>query len=169
MAINNHPITTDDPNINQMRYMIEQRAEWLYEICKELESRGIDYEPIARAAISRFGHRRGQEMLNSFCCKGHDLRELGESFESKPSTTVFEKEYIEISKDRMEVDFHYCPLLACWQKLTNDETALAKLCDMAMDGDRCMFSEIPDSEFILAQKLADGDPVCKMIVQKKNN
>ena len=53
MAINNHPITTDDPNINQMRYMIEQRAEWLYEICKELESRGIDYEPIARAAIPR--------------------------------------------------------------------------------------------------------------------
>lgn len=169
MAIINNPITTDDPNINQMRYMIEQRAEWLYEICKELESRGIDYEPIARAAIKRFGHRRGQETVAGFQHGGQDLRELAQSFESKPSTTVFEKEYLDISEDRMEVDFHYCPLLACWQRLTDDEEELAKLCDMAMDGDRCMFSEIPDSEFLLEQRIAYGDPVCKMIVQKKHS
>ena len=55
MAINNHPITIDNQDINQMRYLIEQRAEWMYELCAEMESQGMEYEPMARAAISRFG------------------------------------------------------------------------------------------------------------------
>lgn len=166
MAIYNHPITTDNPDINQMRYLIEQRAEWLYELCKEMEAQGMDYEQIARAAVSRFGCRRGQDMVQGLKSKGRSLTELAESFQNDPKTTVFEKEYIEISEDRLEIDFHYCPLLACWQKLTGDEKELARLCDIAMDGDRGMFGAVPDSEFILASTLAGGAPVCKMIIQK---
>lgn len=167
MAINNHPITTDNQDINQMRYLIEQRAEWMYELCKEMEAQGMSYEEIARAAISRFGCRRGQCMVEDLENKGHSLIELANYFKASPNSTVFEKEYVEVSEDRLEIDFHYCPLLACWQKLTDDEGELSKLCDIAMDGDRGMFGAVPDSEFILESTLAEGAPVCKMIIQKK--
>lgn len=169
MAISNYPITVDDQNINQMRYLIEQRAEWMYELCEEMEAHGVEYEEIARAAISRFGCRRGQCMVEGLPGKGHSLVELAKYFQESPNTTVFEKEYVQVSEDKLEIDFHYCPLLACWQKLTGDEKKLAKLCDIAMDGDRGMFGAVPGSEFILKSTLAEGAPVCKMIIQKRTN
>lgn len=166
MAIKNNPVTTDREDINQMRFLIEQRAEWLYEICQEAEKRGEDWEAAARAGIFTCGCRRGKRMVDGFEEKGRNLKELAGSFQNNPNTTVFEKEYITVTEDMMEVDFHYCPLVACWQKLTDDEKKIAKFCDIAMDGDRGMFSAVPDSEFILASTLAEGAPVCKMIVRK---
>lgn len=37
---------------------------------------------------------------------------------------------------QMDITFHYCPLVAAWRKLTEDEELIAEMCEIAMDGDR---------------------------------
>ena len=45
--------------------------------------------------------------------------------------------------------------MAAWQKQTDDPEHIKLLCDMAMDGDRGMFSD-PSLEFHLDQTIAGG-------------
>lgn len=168
MAINNVPQDTSSPEINNMRSLIEQRAEWMYLMNEEAAKLGYETEEFTRKAIFRCGCFRGSEMISSFKDKG-DLVELGEAYMNNPNSRVFEKEYIEMSPERLEMHFHYCPLVAGWQKMTDDEEVIAKCCDIAMEGDRGVFSCVPDSEFLLESTLANGDPVCTLIIQKKKD
>ena len=62
--------------------------------------------------------------------------------------------------------FHYCPLVAAWQKQTDDPGYIKLLCDMAMDGDRGMFSD-PSLEFHLDQTIAGGCDSCIVRVTPK--
>ncbi|WRS28068.1 L-2-amino-thiazoline-4-carboxylic acid hydrolase [Oscillospiraceae bacterium MB08-C2-2] len=163
--ISNKPAITDDTMTNMLRSQIEQRAEWFFLMNDEAAKRGHDWEEYCRPAIFRCGCFRGDEMLQSFADKG-DLVELGEYFKNNPNTKVFEKEYITITPEKLEMHFHYCPLVAGWQKMTDDEELIAKCCDVAMDGDRGIFSRIPDCAFTLDGTLAEGQPVCKLILEK---
>lgn len=38
--------------------------------------------------------------------------------------------------------FHHCPLVAGWQRVTDDEELIERYCDIAMEGDRGIFSNI---------------------------
>jgi len=166
MAITNTPKITGKREINIMRSLIEQRGQWFYLMNDEAKKLGYDWEKYSRPAIFRCGCFRGDEMLKGFKDKG-DIVELAEWFKNHPNTEVFEKEYVTVTPELLEMDFHYCPLVAAWQKMTDDEELIDKYCDIAMDGDRGIFSRIPDCEFILESTIAKGDPVCKLILKKK--
>lgn len=165
MPITNKPKITDMKDINAIRSQMEQRAQWFYLMNDEAEKLGYDLEKYSRPAIFRCGCFRGAEMFAGLKDKG-DLVEVAEYFKSQPNTHVFEKEYITVTPEYFETHFHYCPLVAGWQKLTNDEKLIDLCCDIAMEGDKGMFSNIPDCEFILDGTIAKGDPVCKLILKK---
>ena len=168
MAIVNKPTVVDNPLVNAVRSQAEQRAEWFYLMNNEAEKKGHkDWEEWCRPAIFRCGCFRGDEMLESFKDKG-DLLELAENYKNSPTDKVFEKEYVKCTEDELIMHFHYCPLLAGWQKMTDDEELIAKCCDIAMEGDRGIFSRIPDAEFILDGTLAEGKPYCRLIIRKTN-
>jgi hypothetical protein len=64
------------------------------------------------------------------------------------------------------VEFHYCPHVAAWQKLTKDEQKIATLCDIAMDGDRGMVSAFPKFKFELGDTIAKGGKGCTITSTK---
>ena len=165
MAIKNESTINDREEINNLRSQMQQRAQWLYFIIDEMKKRGLDYESVCRDAIYRVGCFRGAQMIEDFADKG-DLVELGECFRHSLNCIAFEKEFVCQNPEKLEMHFHHCPLVEGWRQVTDDEEFIAELCDIAMDGDRGIFSNIPDSEFILESTIAAGAPVCKLIVQK---
>jgi hypothetical protein len=49
---------------------------------------------------------------------------------------VFEVKILDCTDDRLDIDFHYCPLVAAWQSQGAGDEQIARLCDIAMQGDR---------------------------------
>ena len=76
---------------------------------------------------------------------------------------------LEQSEKALNINFHYCPLLAAWRKLGLPEEDLPELCDIAMDGDRGIISTYADEgfSFELGKTLAKGDDVCQIRISKK--
>ena len=156
--IKNTPTITDDPIINLRRSDIEQRAEWFYFMNDEAGKRGIDWEEYCRPAIHRVGCFRGAESFEGI--DRSDLIAVANVFKNNTvGSRTFEKEYVKLSEDEVIIDHHYCPLLAAWQKLTDDEELIAKCCDIAMEGDRGIFSLVEGATFHLDSTLAEGAPV----------
>lgn len=167
--IKNIPSITDDPQVNVRRSDINQRAEWFYFMNQEAAKRGIDWEEYARPAIRQVGCYRGEQTVSQFKDRG-SLRELLASHrDNELGTKTFEKEYIKDTDDEIIMHFHYCPLVAAWQKLTDDEELIAKCCDVAMEGDRGIFSLVEDSAFFLEGTIAEGKDYCRLRLVKQKN
>ena len=63
------------------------------------------------------------------------------------------------------VDFHYCALLSAWKKLGFDDETCAKLCDIAMDGDRGIAVAM-GLTLDLTDTIAKGCATCKLCFHK---
>jgi hypothetical protein len=163
MAIENTPSITNDQRVNDMRSAIEHRATWFHLLTEEAEKAGADWEAFTRKAIYRCGLFHGDTKF----IKTEDVKALGREFANELSSKIFEMDVTELSDDRFEVHFHYCPLVAAWQKQTQDEKRIEKLCDIAMDGDRGIIARFPRFEFELGETIAKGGKFCRIIVRKK--
>ena len=152
----------DDPTIQSMRGMFEHRATWFYLILDEMVKAGVDMDT-ARAAIYRCGCIHGREKYP----RTDDLTEFCEAFMPEHIQKILEVDIVKCTKDELDLDFHYCPLVAAWQKLTDDQEKIKHLCDIAMDGDRGVVSEYPNWEFELGDTIADGCPTCQIHIRKK--
>lgn len=162
--IENTPRNTDDEMVNEMRKAFEHRATWMGLILEEAKKKGVDYEAIGRAAVSKTGcfhgkgifDRRDDESMESF--KNTFLTELGQK--------MFEMDIVECDDDKLEVEFHYCPLVSGWMKQNFDDETIELLCDIAMDGDRSIAEE-NNYEFKLGKTIAQGNDVCEVNFYKK--
>jgi len=79
---------------------------------------------------------------------------------------TFEVEFKKKTEDRMDIEFHHCPLLKAWQDLKFDDETCQKLCDMAMDGDRNI-AKAMGFEFYLGDTIANGCKTCQISFFKK--
>ena len=165
MPIKNVPVTTNDPVVNLDRNDIEQRGEWFYFIVEEAKKNNVDWEAITRPAVRKVGQVRGARQFANV--DTDDFHAVAETFTSNlPRMTSFEKELVKCTDDEIIIDHHYCPLLAAWQKQTDDQEVLCKYCDIAMEGDRGIFENIKGATFHLDSTLAEGDPVCRLRITK---
>ncbi|MDI9390987.1 MAG: L-2-amino-thiazoline-4-carboxylic acid hydrolase, partial [Synergistota bacterium] len=82
---------------------------------------------------------------------------------------IFEMDVVESTDDRFVVEFHFCPLVRAWTKLTDNEEEIAHLCDIAMDGDRGIVSRFPDFRMELKDTIASGGKVCRLVITRKKN
>jgi len=162
MAIENKP-TVNETHTNDMRSALEHRATWFYLLLEEAEKAGMDWEAFARHAITRCGVMHGDAKFT----KTEDLKAFGKEFANDLYSKIFEMEVKENSAEKFEVVFHYCPHVAAWQKLTNDEKKIEKLCDIAMDGDRGIISTFPKFQFELGDTIAKGGKGCAITITKK--
>lgn len=160
--MDNH-FSTEEAYTQRLRMLIGQRASLFYFMVDELEQAGIDWEPIARRAFFRYGCQRG----GSSYSQTEDLQQFAREIVNPFSQKCFEMELTECSAEKAVIDFHHCPLLDAWQKTTDDPERLDLLCDVAMDGDRGVASLYPCFEFTLEQRIAAGDPVCRLVYTKK--
>jgi len=161
MSIRNEK-TIKDEKVEELRGYIEHRATWLYFLLDEAFKDGLDKEGFARRAIRRCGCFHG----NKKYIDTDSLEEFASSFPQKNSRKIFEMD-VDVSEEKLKIDFHYCPLVAAWQKLTNDEEAIAQMCDLAMEGDRGIISTYDKFEFDLQKTIASGDDLCRLVITKK--
>lgn len=153
--IKNEPKTRDDKAVNEVRAQIEHRAQWLYFLLTEAEKNGVDPE-FAKKAIFNCGclKKLSPEDLSHF-------REIYTSvFEDMPP--IFEQ-VAEVTDKELLLKMYYCPLVAGWKKVTDDEEEIKQLCDIAMYGDRGMFST-EGLQFNLESTIADGCECCTVRV-----
>ena len=155
MAIKNVSLVYDE-KVNINRKAIEHRATWMGLTYDEGVKAGVDAEGIARRAIKRTGNFHGTGFKAS-CADPSDLRDFEGAFLDDLGKSTFQMD--------MKIEFHYCPLLSAWKKQGFDDETCAKLCDMAMDGDRGI-AEAMGLKLDLTDTIASGCPVCKLHFHK---
>ena len=164
MTIRNEA-TIKDQHVEDMRNAIEHRATWFYFLLDEARKRGLDWDDFARAAIFRTGCFHGDVKFT----KVEDLKQFAREFANDLVRQIFEMDVVESTDDRFVVEFHFCPLVRAWTKLTDNEEEIAHLCDIAMDGDRGIVSRFPDFQMELKDTIASGGKVCRLVITRKKN
>ncbi|MBH1942182.1 L-2-amino-thiazoline-4-carboxylic acid hydrolase [Mobilitalea sibirica] len=159
----NNKKTEQGAHIEELRSAIEHRATWFALLVEEARKRGLDLS-FARDAIYRCGAFHGESKLP----RTDDLGVFTDAFLTENIKKIFEME-TEVTKDQLTVTFHYCPLVAAWQKLGVSEEDIAEYCDIAMDGDRGIVSTYENFEYRLGDTIAKGCNSCQLFVTKKKD
>lgn len=152
----------NDRDVLEARAAIEHRATWFYLLFDEARKDGLDWDSFARRAITRCGCFHGAKFSGV-----KSLEEFSGAFITDSVKKIFEAEIKEVTHETLAIEFHYCPLVAAWQKQTDDEKDIARLCDIAMDGDRGIVSTLKDHRLDLQSTIASGANVCRIIIEKK--
>ena len=150
----------NEKHTEDLRQAFEHRATWFYFLIEEAEKRGIDIQ-FAKDAIYKCGCFHGE---NKFP-KTDDIKEFAAAFATEQLKKAFEMD-VKTTDEELNIEFHYCPLVAAWKKLTNDETKISKLCDIAMDGDRGIVSKYDKFTFELGDTIASGANICQVLIKK---
>ncbi|HWQ41791.1 MAG TPA: L-2-amino-thiazoline-4-carboxylic acid hydrolase [Desulfosporosinus sp.] len=166
MSVITNNSTIDEKNILEIRNAIEHRATWMSLLMDEARNSGLDWDDFARKAIFRTGCFHGKDKAAK-CTDISDLKKFAEVFPGETGKKIFEMDVTELSDDKLSLEFHYCPLVSAWIKQGFSDEDIAKLCDIAMDGDRGIASNFPDFQFELGKRIAQGDAVCEINFIKK--
>ena len=145
--------------INTVRGLLEQRATWLYFLLDEAQKRGINTEDFAKSAVMRCGCFQGDQLIAKDGTKS--LKGLKKKLFTLPARLMFEMKILACTDDRLDIDFHYCPLVAAWQAQGATDEQIAKLCDIAMQGDRGIAGSF-GCELELGETIANGFSRCEI-------
>ncbi|KPU45705.1 hypothetical protein OXPF_09380 [Oxobacter pfennigii] len=157
--ITNNP-SNRGQHIEDLRNAIEHRATWFYYLIEEAQKRGLGID-FARDAILSCGCFHGKNKYT----QTDDLKKFAPEFVTDNVKNIFEMD-VDVTDEELKIEFHYCPLVAAWKKLTDDEERIATLCDIAMDGDRGIASQFDTFEFHLGKTIAKGDSICEVCFKK---
>jgi hypothetical protein len=147
---------------NDIRGAFEHRATWLYYLVEEAKKRGLDCK-FAHDAIHDCGQFHGDHKYT----KTDDLKNVfAPEFANKTVIDAFQMDILRNDGEHLDINFHYCPLVAAWLKLGAKEEDLPELCEIAMDGDRGIISTFPKFEFKLGDTIAKGNDVCEIRISK---
>ena len=158
--IKNNP-TKSNPRTDLQRADFEHRATWFALLIDEAKKQGLDTS-FAHNAILRCGKFHGENKYPDT----ESLPEFAAAFANEDVVNSFEMELLENDEKNLSIDFHYCPLVAAWQKLGLPEDQMPELCDIAIDGDRGIISTYPKFSFELGKTIAKGDDVCQIRIKK---
>jgi len=165
VKITNNPKITNDELVNVNRNAIEHRATWMGLTYMEGKKARADAEKIARAAVAQTGCMHGAGFKAKMKTPGK-IEEFADAFITPLGMKTFEMDVKTRSKDALEIQFHYCPLVAAWLKAGIPKEEIPTLCDIAMDGDRNIAMTV-GAEFKLGKTIAAGDAVCEVNFYKK--
>ena len=74
---------------------------------------------------------------------------------------------LEKIENNLFIDFNYCPLVAAWQKLDCTDKEIARLCDIAMEGDRGI-AESFGATMEIGETIAKGHDTCQIRFRKQS-
>jgi hypothetical protein len=163
--ISNNPKITNEELVNVNRSAIEHRATWMGLIYVEALKAGANAEKITRAAVTQTGGQHGAGFKAKMKTPGK-IEEFADVFLTPLGMKTFEMDVKTKNKDALEIQFHYCPLVAGWLKAGIPKEEIPKLCDIAMDGDRNIAKTV-GTDFKLGKTIAAGDAVCEVNFYKK--
>jgi L-2-amino-thiazoline-4-carboxylic acid hydrolase len=156
--ISNNP-RWKNPLIKAVRGTLEHRATWLYLLLKEAEKKGIKWEDIGLPAVKTCGCLQGKELVDLGGTSS--FKGLKKKLFTKAAQFVFEMKILESTDNSLSIDFGHCPLVAAWQKLGCTDDDIARLCDIAMEGDRGI-AESYGGKLELGETIANGYSKCQV-------
>lgn len=153
------------PQILGERGMFEHRALWMYFLLQEAKKKGnVDWEEL-RQAIYNCGSYQGGN-LREACGSSNSCKTFKNIWLPDSCLSLFDMEVVACDDDHLSLDYHYCPLVKAWQKLGCTEEGIARLCDIAMDGDRGI-AAVMGYDFDLQTSIAKGAKVCSVRFTRK--
>jgi len=150
--------------LKAIRGLLEHRATWLYLLLKEAGKKGIEWEEIGYPAIRACGHMHGQDLVDLGGTRS--LKGLKKKLFTKPAQMVFEMKILKATDNELSINFGFCPLVAAWQKLDCSDQEIARLCDIAMEGDRGI-AERFGGRLELGETIANGHACCQLRFKKQ--
>jgi hypothetical protein len=145
--------------IKAIRGLLEHRATWLYLLLDEARKCGIETEEFAKAAVMKCGCFQGDQLTADAGTRS--LKGLKKILFTLPARMVFEMKILACTDDQLDINFHYCPLVAAWQLQGATDEQIAKLCDIAMQGDRGIAKSF-GCELELGETIANGYIKCEI-------
>ena len=145
--------------LKSIRGTLEHRATWLYLLLKEAEKKGVPWEDIGPPAVRACGNMHGKELVD--LSGTSSLKGLKKKLFTRPAQMLFDMKILESSDTELSIDFGYCPLVAAWQKLGCTDEEIARLCDIAMEGDRGI-AESFGGRLELGETIANGHEQCQL-------
>lgn len=169
-SITNKAAILDDEKANILRGAVGTRACWMALIYEEACKAGMgeEGEEIIRRAVRRYGQNQGADIKKALDDGNGslDMGKFAQAFGSPVAVNAFEAEVTPEGEAKVEIEYHFCPLLKSWQDLGCDDETCMKLCDMAMEGDRNMAKGM-GLGFELTDTIANGCPTCRMSFYKE--
>lgn len=156
--IRNHP-KNKNKIIQAIRGLLEHRAAWLYLLLDEAEKQGIKTDDFAKKAVMRCGCYQGDYLTTQAGTRS--LKGLKKALFNLPARLVFEMKILACTDDQLDIDFHYCPLVAAWQAQGATDEQISKLCDIAMQGDRGIANSF-GCALQLGETIANGHDRCEI-------
>ena len=145
--------------LKAIRGTLEHRATWMYLLLKEAEKKGIQWEDIGYPAIKACGNMHGRELIE--LGRTDSLKGLKRKLFTIPAQMVFDMKILESTDQKLSIDFGYCPLVGAWQKMGCTDEEIARLCDIAMEGDRGI-AESYGGKLELGDTIANGFEKCQI-------
>jgi len=149
--------------VKAIRGTLEHRAEWLCLLLKEVKKKGVAWEEVGSPAIRRCGSMHGKALVAAGGTRS--LRGLKKMLFTRPAQMIFEMKILKSTDNALWIDFGYCPLVAAWQKLGCSDDEIARLCDIAMEGDRGIARSF-GGKLELGDTIANGNSKCQLRFQK---
>lgn len=164
--IDNKITIKDDEKVNIQRgAIVTFHLDRPYLQIRSRSRQGEEAEKIIRQAISETGRVQGNA-LREQCPDPTSCKSFCDTMFTPTLLKSFEVDVKEKTDDVLDVEFHHCPLLKAWQDLGFDDEMCAKLCDIAMDGDRNI-AKAMGFDFHLGDTIANGCPTCQVTFRKK--
>lgn len=156
-----------DSVVDIQRGAIGHRATWTGLTYTKARAAGKEEEAeqFIREAIAETGKVQGNE-IKCQCEDSQNVACFADTFLTPNVVKTFEIEFKTKTQDRVDMEFHHCPLLKAWQDLNFDDETCEKLCDIAMDGDRGI-AKAMGFEFYLGDTIAHGCNTCQISFFKK--
>jgi hypothetical protein len=145
--------------LKAIRGTLEHRATWLYLLLREAGKKGIQWEDIGYPAIKACGNMHGRELVE--LGRTSSLKGLKKKLFTLPAQIVFDMKILESTDGKLSIDFGYCPLVGAWQKIGCTDEEIARLCDIAMEGDRGI-AESYGGKLELGETIANGFQKCQI-------
>jgi DNA-binding transcriptional regulator YhcF (GntR family) len=147
------------------RDISEKRASTIAYMIEEAKKAGIS-DNFARKAIYAYGKDAALK-LKAMMKDPTDMLEYAEYFGTDHNNEILEMERIEVSEDKLYIDFHYCPYVKKWKEMGYSIEEMANLCDITMEGDRAYGDTFEAFEFRLGDTIAKGFDICQIRFDKK--
>ncbi len=147
------------------RDVSEKRASTIAYMIEEAKKMGIG-DDFARKAIYKYGQDAAKK-LKAIMKDPTDMLEYAEYFGADYNNEIYEMERIEVSEDKLYIDFHYCPYVKMWKEMGYDIEEMSHLCDITMEGDRAYGDTFEAFDFTLGKTIAQGYDVCQIRFDKK--
>jgi hypothetical protein len=147
--------------VDKVRAAVKDRAAWLallYQAFSEALPEA-EVERLCRKAIFAFGRLKATKDPRPFT-----HRDWVQRHEEKGSSLVFDSD-MEYCDHHSVQRMKFCPLVEAWKEMGLSPAAIAKLCDIAMEGDRGR-AAAHGVEMELAETIGKGDPWCRLLIRE---